>query len=317
MTTLFSSPLASEFEAFLSFKRSIGYKYVRAESTLHSFDRFLSSYISRNRTWRLDRVVLAWLASSPNRKAVSTSMEAAVLRQFYKFLQRRENGINYHEPNWPHLPTTSSFYPYIFSTNEIKHLLRLAGELSRPDFRSHLYQALILVLYCTGVRFGEALHLQIQDVDIQQGLMFITEHKGRSRWTPFNRSLGNELERYLNERAIFADARPSDRFFVGANRMMLHNTTASDTLRGLFRKAGLKPARGRIGPRPYDFRHTFAVHRLTRWYRQGVDLYARLPWLSAYMGHDDILGTETYLNATPELLGLAGSRFRRRYLSKD
>jgi integrase/recombinase XerD len=60
-------------------------------------------------------------------------------------------------------------------------------------------------------------------------------------------------------------------------------------------------------------RHAFAVQRLTRWYRQGVDLHARLPWLSAYMGHVDIVGTETYLNATPELLELAAHRLQRRY----
>jgi hypothetical protein len=60
-------------------------------------------------------------------------------------------------------------------------------------------------------------------------------------------------------------------------------------------------------------RHTFAVHRLTRWYREGVDLHGHLPWLSAYLGHVDLLGTETYLTATPELLALAGERFRRRY----
>ena len=74
---------------------------------------------------------------------------------------------------------------------------------------------------------------------------------------------------------------------------------------------GLK--RGRVGPRPYDLRHAFAVHRLSRWYRQGVDLHPRLPWLSAYMGHVDIVGTETYLNTTPELLDLAGKRLRSRY----
>lgn len=63
----------------------------------------------------------------------------------------------------------------------------------------------------------------------------------------------------------------------------------------------------------HGIRHTFAVHWLTRWYRQGVDLHGRLPWLSAYLGHVDLLGTETYLTATPELLALAGDRFRRRY----
>jgi integrase len=100
---------------------------------------------------------------------------------------------------------------------------------------------------------------------------------------------------------------------VGANRHTLPVNTASDTLRTLFRQAGLKPAHGRVGPRPYDLRHAFAVHRLTRWYRQGIDLQAHLPWLSTYMGHLDILGTETYLTATPELLGLASRRFRRHY----
>ena len=103
------------------------------------------------------------------------------------------------------------------------------------------------------------------------------------------------------------------RFFVGINQSRLPVETASRTFRLLFKLAGLKPEKGRIGPRPYDLRHAFAVHRLSRWYSQGVDLHARLPWLSAYMGHVDIIGTETYLNTTPELLDLAGNRLRRRY----
>jgi integrase/recombinase XerD len=90
-------------------------------------------------------------------------------------------------------------------------------------------------------------------------------------------------------------------------------STAHGTIYSLFVKAGLKPQKGRVGPRPYDLRHAFAVQRLTRWYRQGVDLHARLPWLSAYMGHVNIVGTETYLNATPELLELAAHRLHRRY----
>jgi integrase len=81
----------------------------------------------------------------------------------------------------------------------------------------------------------------------------------------------------------------------------------------LFDKAGLKPQKGGAGPRPYDLRHAFAVERLTQWYREGADLHARLPLLSAYMGHVDILGTESYLNATPELLELAAHRLHRRY----
>jgi len=54
------------------------------------------------------------------------------------------------------------------------------------------------------------------------------------------------------------------------------------------------------------------MHRLTRWYRAGVDLHAMLPWLSAYMGHDDLLGTEVYLTASPDLLRAASRRFANR-----
>ena len=121
------------------------------------------------------------------------------------------------------------------------------------------------------------------------------------------------MDRYLRHRVNYAPASPDTRFFVGSNRCELPVKTAQHTLRRLFNKAGLKPEKGRAGPRPYDLRHAFAVQRLTLWYRQGVDLHARLPWLSAYMGHVDIVGTESYLNATPELLNLAAKRLHRRY----
>ncbi len=170
------------------------------------------------------------------------------------------------------------------------------------------------MLYCTGLRFGEAVRLRLQDVDLVRGTLFITTSKGRARWVPCHRSLIRELRRYLAARtAIARRAGPEDSFFVSGSGAALSRRMASHTVSYLLREAGLKPTKGRVGPRPYDMRHAFAVHRLTRWYRAGVDLHSRLPWLSAYMGHDDLLGTETYLTATPQLLALAGSRFRRRF----
>ena len=153
----------------------------------------------------------------------------------------------------------------------------------------------------------------MQDVDTRSAVLFIDTFKGRSRWVPFHRSLARELDRYLTLRVKYAIADPATRLFVGTNQRRLPVETAARTFRLLFKAAGLKPETGRIGPRPYDFRHAFAGHRLSQWYGQGVDLHARLPWLSAYMGHVDIVGTETYLNTTPELLELAGERLRRRY----
>jgi integrase len=82
-------------------------------------------------------------------------------------------------------------------------------------------------------------------------------------------------------------------------------------LRCLLRELGLKPQRGRAGARPYELRHAFAVHRLTAWAEEGADVHAKLPWLSAYLGHQNILGTEVYLKATPHLLELASERFEQ------
>lgn len=226
---------------------------------------------------------------------------------------RRLPHLHVVEPCWPRLPTGSSFVPHYLSPNDIVKLLSLCGELKGPAFRAVLYRALLLILYRTGIRFGEALRLRMRDVDIRTGILFVQTFKGRARWVPFHRTLSTELNRYLDKRVKYAPPGPETRFFVGANQRVLPVSTAHGTIYGLFAKAGLKPEKGRSGPRPYDLRHAFAVERLTQWYRQGADLHARLPWLSAYMGHLDITGTEAYLNATPELLQLAAHRLHRRY----
>ena len=245
-------------------------------------------------------------------------MELSVIREFWRYLHRRDSRRFAREPRWPRLPNEPRSVPYVLSTADIRQLLRLCAGLDRPHFRSSLYRALLLVLYCTGLRFGEALRLRIRDVDVGRHVLFVSESKGRSRWVPFRKSLGAELARYLRARRQFVGhpALPDDRVFVGANGHYLPRSTAWGTLAGLFRATGLKPDTGRSGPRPCDLRHTFAVHRLTRWYRQGVDLHGRLPWLSAYLGHVDLLGTERYLTATPALLRLASERFRRRYCGR-
>lgn len=312
MNKIFHGPIAGELHGFLQFKRSLGYGYRRAEFSLREFDEFLSGYAKKDPQWQLDCAAIAWLSSKPLRKPVSVSMDAAILRQLFAYLRRLPH-VHVVEPRWPRLPTGSSFVPHYLSENDVVKLLGICADLKGPAFRAGLYRALVLILYCTGIRFGEALRLRMRDVDTRTGVLFVETFKGRARWVPFHRTLSRELDRYLAKRVEYAPSGPETRFFVGANQRRLPVSTAHGTIYGLFAKAGMKPEKGRVGPRPYDLRHAFAVQRLTRWYRQGVDLHARLPWLSAYMGHVDIVGTETYLNATPDLLQLAAHRLRRRY----
>lgn len=314
LNQLFGSRLAGEMEQFLAFKRALGHKYQRAEFTLRAFDRFVGSYTRKHRLFRFEDALLAWLATKTDCKPVSVTVELGVIRQFCRHRQRRHPDAFVPGRTWAPQSTVSDFLPFIFTRAQVRILLKMAVPSPRPSVASaETIRLLLLILYCTGLRFGEAVRLRLGDVDPGRGILFVTESKGRSRWVPFHRSLAREIHRHLRRRVGgTTPASPGAQLLLRRDGRPLTVQRASDQVRHLLRRAGFKPRSGRVGPRPYDFRHTFAVHRLALWYRAGIAIHPRLPWLSAYMGHLDILGTETYLTATPELLALAGRRFRRR-----
>jgi integrase len=315
MMGLYASKFGNDIAAFLRFKRALGYAYLRAEFTLRAFDRFAATAGTRA---PLRQTIRAWLTrpAETERKPITPALEYSVLRQFCLHRRRRDPHAFVPPREWAPASRQSKFIPRLLSKRDVLRVLRGAASLQRPLFRAKVYRALLLILYCTGLRFGEACRLRIRDVDLDEGVIFVTMSKGRSRWVPFHASLMPELRRYLRARRAYARAQPDDRFFVGQDGLQLLTKTASETVRQLLCAAGLKPQRGRVGARPYDFRHAFAVRRLESWYRAGVDLHSRLPWLSAYMGHDNILGTERYLHATPWLLDVAARRLRRRFAQR-
>jgi integrase/recombinase XerD len=72
----------------------------------------------------------------------------------------------------------------------------------------------------------------------------------------------------------------------------------------------LLTASGKV-PRVHDFRFSFAVHTLLRWYRAGVDVQAKLPALATYMGHISVTSTEYYLPFAGDLAQAASEQFNR------
>jgi len=314
MTTITLDNLTRDIDNFLAFKRALGYRYGRGEATLRSFERFAYEHAGRRATGR-SKIVLAptleaFLSRVEGRKAVTVANELGALRQLFLYRRRSDPHGYVPEPGWA--PQTESVYlPYIFSREEIRKLLDAAKRHCGRNIAGPMLRALLLVLYCTGLRFGEAVRLRLSDVDLSRCTFLIRESKGRTRLVPFGEDLAREIKVYLGERVRTAESE-ADALFVRMNGSALTLRSASEAVRRLLRQLGLKPAVGRLGPRPYDFRHAYAVHRLTEWYHEGVDIHARLPWLSAYMGHVNVLGTEVYLHATPELLQLASDRFADR-----
>ena len=215
MNKVFHSPVAGDLHGFLQFKRSLGYGYARAEFALREFDRFLSDYAAKDRRWQLDRAAIAWLSSKPKRKPVSVSGDAAILRQFFGYLRRQPNR-QVVEPLWPQLPTESSFVPNFLSEQDILKLLELCAGLKRPRFRATLYRALLLILYCTGLRFGEALRLRMRDVDTRSGVLFVEIFKGRARWVPF---IALYAENWMDILQTAGSMRPLDQMLASSSAL--------------------------------------------------------------------------------------------------
>lgn len=314
MTRLTTVELSQDIEHFLTFKRALGYSYRRSEATLRSFERFARRGHRHHDRIDLAATTRAWLQRCPGRKPVTLACDLGALRQLC--LYRRRHDPSGFVPPLTLAPQTESMYvPYVFSREEVSALVGAASRHPGRNFWPGMLRMFVLTLYCTGLRFGEAVRLQDSDLNRRDNVLFVRASKGRSRIVPFQLDLAREFHRYLHERAevIRAAGRGHDgALFIGRNGRSISIKAASHVVRRLLRKLGLKGASGRTGPRPYDLRHAFAVHRLTTWYHEKADIHARLPWLSAYMGHVSVLGTEVYLHATPELLQLASDRFADR-----
>jgi integrase/recombinase XerD len=313
MTIVTAAELARDAQEFLRFKRAMGIAHLRAEFVLNGFVRFVVRHWGDHGEVRLDDAVTRWCTRIAGRKAVTVANEFGVVRQLC--LYRRRGDPSSHVPEHALAPVKESvFLPYIFSDDEVRRILAAATSHHGRFIWASMLRTLILVLYCTGIRLGEAVRLRLGDVDLDRGLLMIQRSKGRARIVTVRDDLVAELHSYTaNRQKLDPECQQpdTDRLFLRLDGSPLTIQSASTAIRRLLRELGIKPPAGRVGARPYELRHAFAVHRLTAWAEEGVDVHSRLPLLSAYLGHQNLVGTEVYLKATPQLLELASNRFEQ------
>jgi len=313
MSKRFHSCLASELEAFMRFKHALGQSYQRGCHTLRRFDRYVAAHHPRGGPLDWPALVSGWLGDRPVRKPITVLREMSVLRQFCMFRRRADAGAFVPDTQWVSPATSARFTACPLSPSQVAELIRRTQDLEDLPLRRSGMRALICLLYTTGLRLGEALRLRCMDVDWEERRFFIRMSKGRSRWVPFRPDLLKELNKYREERRQHLQEGPESILFCRGDGSAYSVPCASATIRQLMRQAGLKPDQGRLGPRPHDLRHAFANERLRQWYRTGADLQCRLPDLSVYLGHQNLLGTEIYLKAGPDLLRVASRRLAKRF----
>ena len=163
-------------------------------------------------------------------------------------------------------------------------------------------------------RLGEAFALNLEYFHRDQPSLWIAEGKFRkARWVPLSSSTSRALQQYVQTRQKISPLSPDSPLFLSRRSRRLPYSTVNYTFRNLLKQSGI-PHHKHTGPRIHDLRHTFAVHRLLAWYRDGQDVNARLPWLATYMGHVDIHATQVYLRPTAELMEQVDRRFYQHYL---
>jgi integrase/recombinase XerD len=301
------STLRQAAEDYLAIRRSLGFKLAAEGYLLHSFVGYAEQAGASRLTTGL---AMDWAELPSGKDPVWCAKRLAVVRGFARHLQALDPATEV--PPADLLPRrTRRATPYLYTSQEVAELMAAAARLRSPLLAA-TYETLIGLLVSTGLRVGEAIRLDRADIDWDDGVLTVVAGKsGRWREVPLHPDTTAALGRYARRRDVLCPAPRAASFFISTAGTRLIPACVRRTFGGLVRAAGLCPRSARCRPRIHDFRHRFAVLTLLEWYRAGVDVQARLPLLSAYLGHVDPTSTYWYLEATPELLALAAARQER------
>jgi integrase/recombinase XerD len=310
MNKSFSGPLGSLMKRHLELRRSLGFIIKNADHALNDFDCYLAKHYPEAKTVTRPMVV-DYLETTRHLEISSRCDRISHLRQFCRFLFQLDPST-YIPDRALVPPPRTKIIPYIYSEKELIKLIQLAENLGPSGaLRSHTYATLIGLLWVCGLRIGEALRLNLEDVNFQEDILHIRQTKFfKSRLVPLSSSSVMTLKKYQNRRADFGhDQKPTAPFFVNERAKRCTYNTVSRTFRALVRQLDLKGAQGGP-PRLHDIRHAFATRWLSEFYQTGKDPTAYLPILATYLGHVNISCTQIYLHPSLDILETAGFMLR-------
>lgn len=291
---------------YLTVRRALGFQMIHNGRLLHQFVTFAETAGAQTITTQL---AVQW-ATLPPGSPPWHAQRLGIVRCFARWWQSIDPDTEV--PPTDVLPArTRRTTPYLYSDADIIALMSAAGTLPSP-LAAATMQTFIGLLFATGMRRGEALGLNRDDLDTAAGVVNVREAKfDKPRQLPLHTSTVAALGSYARQRDHLCPYPRTAAFFVSTTGARLSASTAWQTFHTLLQQAGIGSRTPGCRPRIHDARHTFAVTALIGWYRDDVDVQARLPLLSTYLGHTDPSNTYWYLHAVPELLTLAAARLQR------
>lgn len=299
------SALSEEVAEYLRVRRAMGHKLERAEQLLGQFVNHLEAVGATTVT--VEQAV-AWATKPVGVSRAWTSIRLGVVRSFATWLQARELSTQVPPPDVLGPRGVRRAVPYLYTDDEIAALMDTAGRVSR-GLQRHTFPTLIGLLAVTGMRVGEVIGLDRDDLCWEEGRLLVEGAKfNKARYVALHPSSLDALAEYAKRRDAFAPTSRSSSFLLSNAGTRLIRADVQRHFRVVVRRAGLMARSERCRPRLHDFRHRFAVQTLTEWYAARLDIGPRLPLLATHLGHADPRSTYWYLTATPELLALAAGR---------
>jgi integrase/recombinase XerD len=296
-------------------RRALGFKLAKYEDWLLDFVTFLKRHRS---TYITVKGALEWVAQTRSTDQNYRADRLGVVRGFARYRSAIDPRTQIPLPNL--LPrNTERLQPHLYTEEEVRRLLRMILQPRRAATSISRWSryAILGLLSVTGLRISEALNLNVEDVDLDQGVLTIRNSKfGKDRLVPIHPSTQTALRDYLRRRNEYFAGRSIAPFFVSRYGGRMSHCNIHRTFMIVSRKLGLRGVSARHGPRLHDFRHRMAVETLLRCYRSGADPERRLPALSTYLGHARLGHTYWYLHQHPELMRQAVHRLEKQWRSR-
>jgi integrase len=302
-------PLSRHLKEYLALRRRLGFKLRDAGYELHKFLRFAQQAKASFVTTKL---ALEWATQPTGCQPAQWTARLGMVRRFAEYLSALDPRTEVPPQGLlPHRYHRKS--PYFYSDQEIAQLIRAAQQIPSPkELRAATYSTLFGLLAVTGMRLGEAIGLDRQDVDLDQGLLKVRQAKfNKSRWVPIHSTTRERLQQYRALRDKIFPRPQSPSFLLSEQGTRLTDWIVRHWFIRLSRQIGLRQPTDHHGPRIHDLRHHFVIEILHRWCRTNQDVEAHLPELTTYIGHGHVRDTYWYISVTPKLLQLATERLER------
>jgi len=298
----FKSVFAVELRDYLSIRQ------VTLEKGTYDIDRqvledFVSFFAEHGTVEKevTETLINGWIAHLKMRNHSRTvSNKVSTLRCFLKYL--RYSGVPVFMPQCP--KWHEDYVPYIFSDDEMDNIFRYCDNTGTGGIGDFKAAMLIRLLYGCGLRHGEALRLIRGDVDFKRGTLFLRQPKNKKqRVVPMHRSLTAMLMRYCTAMGIFD--MPDAFLFPGKTPdAPVSMSSMGKKFRAVLRSADIyvpPETPDRRGQCIHCLRHVFAVKSFAQTEQNGRTASDSVPYLSVYLGHFDMDGTEKYLKFSSDI----------------